>query len=216
MEITYLGHSSFKLKGKTSTLITDPFDPDMVGLKFPKLEADLVTISHHHADHDKLDQVSVSKMVIDGPGEYEISGVSIIGIKTYHDSKKGEERGKNTIFVIEIDGVRVCHLGDLGHTLSEGQLSEIGQIDVLMIPVGGEFTIGPEEAAKVTHSIEPGMILPMHYKVAGLASTFDKLQPLDEYIKQMGNNSQTLPKINVKQGEILPGEEKIIILDRKP
>lgn len=216
MEIAYLGHSSFKLKGKTATLVTDPFDADMVGLKFPKLEVDLATVSHHHADHDKLDQVTVSKMVIDGPGEYEVSGVSIIGIKTYHDSKKGDERGKNTVYVIEMDGVRVCHLGDLGHTLSESQLSEIGQVDVLMIPVGGEFTINAEEAAKVTHSIEPGIILPMHYKMSGLASTFDKLQPVDEYVKQMGNNSQTLPKLNVKQGEILPGEEKIIILDRKP
>src|SRR5579859_3239225 len=139
MEITYLGHSSFKIKGKSTSVVTDPFDSEMLGMKFTKIDGDIVLISHHHRDHDKIENVTNVKKVIDGPGEYEVAGVSVIGIKTYHDDKKGAERGKNTIYVIEIEGLRFLHLGDLGHKLEDFELKEIGTIDILMIPVGGTF-----------------------------------------------------------------------------
>lgn len=216
MDIFFLGHSSFKIKGKNNTIITDPFDPDIVGLKFPKTEADLVTISHSHPDHSKTDLVTVGKRVISGPGEYEIAGTSILGIASFHDSEKGAARGKNIIYVIEMEGLRICHLGDLGHKLNDATLEDIGQIDVLMIPVGGEFTIGPGEAVEVVQSIEPGIVIPMHYQVAGLdPKTFEKLQPVEQFVNQMGSSNEALPKLSIKEGEVLQGEQKVIILERK-
>lgn len=216
MDIIFLGHSSFKIKGKNISLITDPFDPAMVGLKYPKNEADLVTVSHDHPDHNQVDQVTVGKRVIKGPGEYEIAGTSILGFQTYHDNTKGSERGKNTIYVIEMDGLRLCHLGDLGHKLSDALVEDIGQIDVLMVPVGGEYTVGPTEAVDVVQSIEPGIVLPMHYQMPGLdPKTFEKLQPVEQFLNQLGSSSETLPKLSIKEGELLQGEQKVIILERK-
>ena len=117
MDITYLGHSSFKIKTKTATIITDPFDPQMVGLKYSGVEGEIVTVSHAHADHNATGKVAGVKKIVEGPGEYEISGVSIMGFPSFHDNKEGAERGKNTIYVIEADGLRLAHLGDLGHTI---------------------------------------------------------------------------------------------------
>src|SRR5581483_2872098 len=129
MDIVYLGHSSFKIKGKTASVVIDPFDEKMIGMKFSRSQAEILLVTHHHMDHSKTDNVSDVKRVVDGPGEYEISGVSIIGIQTFHDDKKGAERGRNTIYVIEMDGLRLLHLGDLGHKLDESQIKEIGNID---------------------------------------------------------------------------------------
>ena len=164
MDITYLGHSSFKIKGKQASIVTDPYDSEMVGMKFPKVDADIVTISHHHADHDRGDGVSQVKKIIDGPGEYEISGVSIIGLTSFHDNKKGADRGKNTIYVIEMDNLRLLHLGDLGHVLSENQIKEIGDVDILFVPVGGFYTLDPQVAVEVLKQIGPSIVIPMHYK----------------------------------------------------
>src|SRR3990170_1220611 len=154
MDITYLGHASFKLKGKNATLITDPYG-SYIGIKFPKTSADIVTISHGHEDHANTASISDVKKVIDGPGEYELAGVSIIGISTFHDDKKGAERGRNTIYIIEMDELRVVHLGDLGHKLSEDTIEELGVVDVLMVPVGGVYTIGPTDAGEIVRDIEP-------------------------------------------------------------
>ena len=122
MDITYLGHSSFKIRTKTATVITDPFDPKMVGLKYSGVEGEIVTVSHDHSDHNAVDRVSLVKKVVEGPGEYEILGVTIMGYKTFHDNKNGSERGENTVYVIEAEGLRLVHLGDLGHLLSDDQL----------------------------------------------------------------------------------------------
>lgn len=214
MDITYLGHSSFRLRGKSASLITDPYDSEMVGFKYPRMEANIVTVSHDHADHNKVDQVNSVEKVISGPGEYEIKGVSIIGIPSYHDNKKGTLRGKNTIYVIEMDKVRIVHLGDLGHTLKEDFFSSIGDIDVLMIPVGGEYTIGPLEAAQLVELIEPEIVLPMHYKVAGLKETFAKLLDLDSFLKEVGLVVEKVEKLTVKKENLL-GEQKVIVLENK-
>lgn len=211
-----MGHSSFRIKGKNVTLVTDPFDPEMVGLKLSKIEADLVTISHQHQDHNKVDLVTVGKRVIDGPGEYEISGTSIIGIQTFHDDQKGAERGQNTVFVIEMDGLRLCHLGDLGHLLSDQQIEEIGEIDILMIPVGGEYTIGPVDAVKVVHDIEPKLVIPMHFKVPGInEKIFEKLETVDAFVSQLGLPSTTESKLVVKDGELSVENQRIVILEKK-
>jgi len=215
MEITYLGHASFKLKGKTGVVVTDPFDPKMVGLKFPSVEADIVTVSHNHQDHNNITLVKNYSKVIDNPGEYEIKDISILGFSTFHDSKKGEERGKNTIFVFEIDGIRLAHLGDLGHLLSESVVDDMGSIDILMVPVGGGYTISPAEAMDVISSIEPSIIIPMHYGNEKLnQEVFSTLAKEDEVLKVLAFPTEKMDKLSIKKEEI--GEEqKMIILSIK-
>ncbi len=217
MDITYLGHSSFKIKTKTSTLITDPFDPQMVGLKYSGVEGDIVTISHDHGDHNASQRVSGVKKIVNGPGEYEIMGVSIIGYQSFHDSQKGEVRGRNTVYVIEADGLRIVHLGDLGHPLSEDLVNEIGDTDVLLIPVGGEFTIGPKEASQVTSEIDPYFIIPMHYQAPGLnPETFSRLLPIESFLKESGLPSEKLAKLSLKKEDIMEDQTaKVIILEKK-
>lgn len=216
MEITFLGHSSFKIKGKTTSVITDPFDPNMVGLKFPKSEADIVTVSHQHNDHNNVEIIGGVKKVVDGPGEYEIGGISIIGTASYHDASKGAERGGNTIYSIEVEGVRITHLGDLGHTLTEEKIKEIGPADILMIPVGGEFTIGPSEAVEVVHAINPTIILPMHYQMPGLKEeTFSKLAPIDTFLSEIGIKVEKLPKLVVKGESLVVEDQKVVLLEKR-
>jgi L-ascorbate metabolism protein UlaG (beta-lactamase superfamily) len=214
MEITYLGHSSFRLRGKTATLVTDPFDSKKVGLKFPKVKADIVTVSHDHGDHNDVKAVGDIKRVVDGPGEYEISGVSIIGIPTYHDDKKGEERGKNNVYVIEMDGLRLAHLGDLGHKLSEKTLGKMGDLDILMVPVGGFYTIDAKQAAETVRSIEPSITLPMHFKAKGMAASFDKIATVDSFLTESGLPVEKAKKLSIKRSDI--GEEmKVVVLEKR-
>lgn len=217
MEITYLGHSSFKIKTKTATVITDPFDPKMVGLKYSGVEGEIVTVSHDHADHNDVDKVTGVKKVVNGPGEYEISGVSIMGYRTSHDDKDGAERGENTVYVIEAEGLRVVHLGDIGHVLSDELLEEIGDIDVLMIPVGGFFTIDPKVAIEIITKAEPHFVLPMHYNTEGLLGEFaEKLLPLENFLKESSLPVENLPKFTLKKEDILEDQNtKVIVLERK-
>jgi L-ascorbate metabolism protein UlaG (beta-lactamase superfamily) len=215
MDISYLGHSSFKIKTKTATVITDPFDPKVLGIKYPPVEGDIVTVSHDHPDHNYTTAVKNVRKFIDGPGEYEVMDVSVIGISSFHDAKKGEERGKNTIYVYEAEGLRLAHLGDLGHKLSEEMVEELGEINILMIPVGGTYTIGPEEAVEVARSIEPNIIIPMHYQDNELNKDLhETLKPVDEFLKAIGMTVEKLPKLSVK--DIDMGEDsKVVVLDRK-
>jgi L-ascorbate metabolism protein UlaG (beta-lactamase superfamily) len=217
MDITYLGHSSFKIKTRLASVVTDPYDPKMVGLKYSGVEGEIVTVSHQHSDHNASDKVSGVKKVFEGPGEYEVSGVSIMGYPTFHDAKNGEERGDNTIYVIEVDGLRVVHLGDLGHGLSDELLDEIGDVDVLMIPVGGFYTLGPKEAAEVVSKIEPYFVIPMHYKLPGMnAANFDKLEPVETFLKESGLPVENLPKFTVKKEDILEDQNtKVIVLSAR-
>lgn len=217
MEITYLGHSAFRIKTKTGTVITDPFDPKITGIKFAGVDGDIVTLSHDHPDHNASDKVTGVRKVIEGPGEYEVMGVSMIGYKTYHDAENGAVRGKNTIYVFEVEGLRLAHLGDLGHMLSDDLISEIGDIDVLMLPVGGEYTIGPKEASQIVSKIEPYFVLPMHYATQGLSADLgSKLLPVEDFVKECGLASETMPKFVIKKEDV--NEElttKIIILEKK-
>ncbi len=215
MDITYIGHSSFKLKGRLASVVTDPFNPKMVGLKFPKTEAEIVTVSHPHDDHNFTEGVINVKKIIDGPGEYEISGVSIIGLSTFHDDKKGEIRGKNTIYIFEIDGIRTVHLGDLGHKLSDDILEEMSTVDILMIPVGGVYTVGPMEAAEIVRQVEPLITIPMHFKKEGQnVSTFGGLSSVDEFLNLIGLPVERMEKLSIKRSE-LTEEQKVIVLERK-
>ena len=216
MEITYLGHSAFKIKTKTATVVTDPYGSS-IGLKFPKTEAEIVTISHDHNDHNSSEGVTGVKKIVSGPGEYEIMGVSIIGISSYHDNEKGKDRGKNTIYVIEADGLRIAHLGDLGHELSSDLIDQMGAIDILMIPVGGEYSLGSKAASVVSSEVDPYFIFPMHYQAQGLnQETFSKLEPVEAFVKETGLPTETLPKFSIKKDEIIDDQNaKVIILERK-
>lgn len=216
MEITFLGHSSFKIKSKAATLVTDPFDPKMVGIKFPSTEADIVTVSHAHEDHSNIGAITGNPMIISGPGEYEIKEISILGFPSFHDDKKGAERGKNTIYVIEVEGIRICHLGDLGEDLSDQILEDLGDIDILMIPVGGGFTVSPGKAVEIVQAIEASIVIPMHYAEEGLnKENFKGLSPVDVFLKEVGLTVERLPKLSLKQFEIDPETQKVVILDRK-
>ncbi len=216
MDIYFLGHSSFKIKGRSATVITDPFDPVMVGLKYPKNEADIVTVSHDHNDHNRTDLIANTKMIITGAGEYEIMGVSIVGIEVDHDATGGTDRGKNVIYVIEIDGVRIAHLGDLGHKPSDKVVEQMGDIDVLLIPIGGVYTIGLKDAVDIAKEFESPYIVPMHYKMEGMnEETFGKLSTVDEFLKESGYEVERSDKLIIKKDLINYEQRKVVVLEKR-
>ena len=180
MKIEWLGHSSFKLTESTGvSVVTDPYDQDKVGIKFPKVSADVVTISHNHFDHKCLDALENYNMVVDTVGVNEIDGVEISGFRSYHDEKKGALRGKNIVYRIRMDGVETCHLGDIGEELSPLLAELIGSINILLIPVGGRFTINAEQAKEYVDLLMPDVVIPMHYMMEGYNTEFDEL---DEFL----------------------------------
>ena len=190
-DIQYLGHACFRLRGRDGIVITDPYDRS-IGLDLGRPTAHIVTVSHHHPDHNNVAAVRPARdrvMVIDGPGEYEVGGVLITGVRTFHDKNRGAELGRNTVYVIHLDDIVFCHLGDLAHELTAQQLEEIGSVDVLFVPVGGGETIGPAEAASVISQIEPHIVIPMHYAVEGLAGM--NLAPLDRFLHELGIKDYT-------------------------
>lgn len=213
MDIYWLGQSCFKIKGKNTTVIIDPFDPAFTGLKLPKdMKADVVLSTHAHADHNFISAIADMPLIITGPGEYEKSGVSIIGIGTFHDKNQGTERGANTIYQIMIDGVSVVHLGDLGHVLTEGQLGGIDPVDILMIPIGNKYTLDAEDAAKVVSQLEPKVVIPMHYQIQDLK--IEGLNGIEPFIKEMGaENIKPQPKLSVTRDK-LPETTTVVVLNK--
>jgi L-ascorbate metabolism protein UlaG (beta-lactamase superfamily) len=212
MTITWYGHACFKItnQGGHLTVITDPFDKK-IGLTPPRGTADVVSISHDHYDHNNVKAISPDPFVINGPGEYEVKEIRVTGILSYHDQKKGEERGTNTIYLMEIDRIRVCHLGDLGQAkLTDKQLEAIGQVDILMIPVGGKYSLGAAEAVKVIKQIEPHLIIPMHYKLPGL--TID-LANVKDFLKEMGlNGKQAVDRLTIKKKDLILKEMEVVVM----
>src|SRR5216684_5462627 len=210
MEITWLGHSCFQLRGKNVTLITDPFPPQP-GYSLGKVNAPIVTVSHNHAGHNYVQGVGGNPRVVRGPGEYEISDVLITGVASYHDNKRGQERGRNTIYVIHMDDLVICHLGDLGHTLQEEQLEEVADADILLIPIGGQSTLNVAQAAEVISQVEPRIIIPMHY----YNEAPETPDPLDKFCREMGIEViNTQPKLTVTRNS-LPAEPQVIILSQR-
>lgn len=215
MDITYLGHSCFKLAGRTGTVVTDPFD-QYVGLPSPRVSADVVTVSHQHPDHNVTDKISgtarrAKPFIISQPGEYEVGGISVFGVPTYHDNSGGSERGRNTVFTILVDEVRVCHLGDLGHELTSEQTEAIGEIDVVLCPVGGVFTIDPVIAVKTIQMLEPSIVIPMHYKTpAHDANVFGDMKTLADFLKEYGSQPEPVAKLNLDKGK-LPEETELVV-----
>jgi L-ascorbate metabolism protein UlaG (beta-lactamase superfamily) len=199
MEINWLGHSCFRLKGKSAAVITDPYPPD-IGYNINKPVARIVTVSHLHPDHSYVQAVGDEPKIISKSGEYEIGGVLIIGIPTYHDTENGAARGSNTIFLIEIDDINICHLGDLGHPLTSSQVEEIGNVDVLLVPAGNVTTVDASTAASIVRNIEPKIVIPMHYKTPAVTR---ELEPVDKFLKEMGINQITpQPKLIVTRSSL--------------
>ena len=218
MEIKYLGHSSFLIKTKTARIVTDPYNSDMVGLRFPKTEADIVTVSHNHADHNEVKNVlglnGVAPLVIDMPGEFEKMGVRIFGFQSYHDKTKGQDRGENILYKIESEGVSVLHCGDLGFVPDESFLETIGEVDILIVPVGGFYTIDSDEAVSLVKKIEPAIVIPMHYNTEKSTNKEgSKLTGVSEFTKKFGiENLTPIPKLIYKKEEI-EQEMKVIVLE---
>jgi len=224
MEISWLGHSCFVLRGKNVTLITDPFSPQPgqsqgESLKLSKINAPIVTISHNHPGHNFAEGVAGNPRVVRGPGEYEISDVLITGVPSYHDAKRGAERGRNTIYVIHMDDLVICHLGDLGHTLQEEQLEEVADADILLVPISGQNTLSAAQAAEVISQVAPHVVIPMHYRPStGTGSgAGDGPDALDKFCREMGIESvhaQPQPKLSMLRST-LPVETQVVILSQR-
>ena len=209
MDISWLGHSCFRIRGAHATIITDPYSPDL-GYSSGKLTARIVTVSHQHPGHSYVQGVDGEPKLVNGPGEYEISDILIIGIATFHDGEEGKTRGKNTAYLMEVDEVAVCHLGDLGHVLTTKQIEEIDKVDVLMIPVGGVSTINATMAAEVVRQLEPKVVVPMHYKTEALNRG---LEPVDRFLKEMGvKEPDHKPKLSLTKAS-LPLSTQVFLLD---
>ena len=218
MEIKYLGHSSFLIKTKTAKIVTDPFDPEMVGLKFSKTEADIVTISHGHKDHNQFKNVSgingVSPLMIDMPGEFEKMGIRIFGFQTFHDKTNGSERGENIMYKFESEGMSLLHCGDLGMVPEESFLETIGEVDVLLVPVGGFYTIDSDEAVSLVKKIEPSIVIPMHYKTEKSSNASEsKLTGVSEFTKKFGLDNPIPVSKFVYKKEETEQEMKVVVLE---
>lgn len=214
MDIKYLGHSSFFIRTRDAKIVTDPFSPQAVGLKYPKTEADLVTLSHLHDDHNYREGIKGEPLFIDWPGEFEKNKVRVFGYQTYHDKNKGAERGPNTMFKFEADNLSVLHCGDLGHLLDDATVEEIGGVDIMLVPTGGFYTISAQEAAKVVNEIEPSLVIPMHYQQPEMnPAIFSNLQPVGEFLKEIGaEDTQAVDKLTVKKEDLNPEDLKVVVM----
>ncbi len=216
MKIRYLGHSAFVLTSdRGKKVLTDPYESGSydgaVGYKPITERVDVVTASHEHADHFFTDGLPAGFEVVKTPGRHDVAGFSINGVKTYHDTSRGKERGTNIVFNIDVDGVRVCHLGDLGHTLSGEEAAAVGEVDVLLVPVGGYFTIGPREALDVIKALGPTVVIPMHYKTDALNFP---IAPVEDFLSLAGGH-ETAGKheIELVKGDL--GSKRTVVLEHE-
>jgi L-ascorbate metabolism protein UlaG (beta-lactamase superfamily) len=216
MNIQYYGHSCFKITTKPAgratddvVIFTDPFDRS-IGLRPPQGQANLVFVSHDHYDHNNASILKGEPIILNTPGEYSARGINATGIDSHHDENQGEDRGHNTIFVFESEGIRICHLGDLGSELTPKQLEDIDGIDILMIPVGGKFTIDGKKAAEIVRRIEPKIVIPMHYKTSGLTINIEDEK---KFCNEMGNCPKSkIMKINVKEKDLEGKNMEVVIM----
>jgi L-ascorbate metabolism protein UlaG (beta-lactamase superfamily) len=213
MMISYLGQSCFKLQDKLGpegvTLVTDPFAKE-IGFKVPNFEADIVTVSHQHRDHNNSGALRGDPFVIDTPGEYDIKGVMVQGVETFHDAKGGAERGKNIVYRIGMDDLTIVHLGDLGHILTDEQLEQVDGVDVLFVPVGGKVTLDAKMAVEVIGQLEPRIVIPMHYKFPG--EKFE-LDPVEKFIKELGVQPRREEKLKIAKKDLPQEGMDLVILE---
>ncbi len=211
MEIDWFGHACFRLRGREGTVIADPYTKE-IGLSFPRPRADIVTISHDHRGHNFADGVKGDPKVLAGPGEYEIKNIFVTGVATAHDKKGGKDRGKNTVFVFEMDGLTICHLGDLGHVPTQPQAEAFGNVNILLVPVGGVSTIGGSEAAEIVSALEPQIVIPMHFAHPDLQF---KLDAPTKFFKEMGiKPPKAVDSFKVTK-DSLPEQTQVVVLEAK-
>lgn len=209
MKIKWLGHSCFVLTSeKGIRVVTDPFD-DTVGYKVDEIEAEIVSTSHEHYDHNNVSVITGNAKHVTGTGKINIEGIEITGVASFHDECEGAKRGKNDIFKFRIDGINICHLGDLGHVLNDDQLREIGDVDVLLVPVGGTFTIDYKGAIEVMNLIKPSITIPMHYKTTAL--TFE-VDGVEQFLSATGGKHISKQEIELDKDKI-ESWPKVIALD---
>ena len=211
VEITWLGHSCFRLRDRAATVVTDPYGKD-IGLILPRVRADIVTVSHDADDHNYVKGVKGEFRVLAGPGEYEVSSVFVTGLELRGSKKKEVAVGpRNTVFLFEFDDLTVCHLGDLNIVPTQAQVEEaLGAVDVLLIPVGGEETLNASQASEVVSLLEPHIVIPMHYQVPDVTLNLD---PVGKFLKEMGLD-KVAPQESLKVSRSgLPDETQIVLLE---
>ncbi len=207
MRLYWLGHACFLLvAGDGTRVVTDPFN-EQVGYPVPRVHADLVIVSHQHFDHNATGVLTGRPRVVAEPGEHRVGSLTVRGVATYHDTVQGRQRGTNTVFVITVDGVRVCHLGDLGHELSPAQITEIGPVDVLLVPVGGTFTVGPAEAQRTVEALRPAVAVPMHYRTPHVSLP---LAPVEEFTRQFRRAAHR-DFLEAEAGSLPPPTEVVVL-----
>ncbi len=207
MEVRWLGHACFLCEGNGVRLLTDPFGKE-VGYPLPREVVDVVTVSHDHYDHNAVQVLPGRPRVIREPGVHEVEGLRIEGFSVYHDEVRGAKRGRNIIYAWEMDGIRFCHLGDLGHLLEPATVEAIGKIDLLMIPVGGVYTIDARGAFRVVEQLNPRLVLPMHYKTPPLKLDLAPVEDFTRYFDRVRREKV----LRVGPGG-LPEEREVILLD---
>lgn len=211
MKIRYLGHSCFVLTESTGTsIVTDPYGD--IGYEMPSVAADAVTVSHSHYDHNNVAAVK-GAVVIDKEGQYELDGVEVTAVKSFHDGENGAQRGENLIFKFRMDGLEICHLGDLGEECSSSLIEALLPVHVLLIPVGGTYTIDAEQAKEYVDRIMPSIVIPMHYKTKGLEMDVDKADEFldlfdSEEIEEVGS------EIELFRDDITEESTKIVLMER--
>lgn len=213
MIIKWYGHSCFKMISSegTTTILTDPFD-QKVGYNIVDFEADIVTVSHNHYDHNNISAVKEPFTLVNRIGKYNMNEISIEGFKTYHDDSMGSKRGENIIYRYNIDGISICHLGDLGHILSNKLIQKIKDIEILLIPIGGTYTINSNQAFELADLINPKIIIPMHYKTPKL--TFE-LEPMDNFTRYFDEVKSIKTNELEINNDILNGHKRVVVLNYK-
>lgn len=207
MEIISFGQSAFKITSKEITIAIDPFsNAEKLGRKQIKTFADVITISHNHWDHNSATDIAGNPLIFNMPGDYEVKGVTFKGIESKHG---GDIDISNTIFTIKVEDIIIGHLGDLGEVLTSVQLDKINGVDILMVPVGGKFTLDAEQAVEVVNQIEPKVIIPMHYKTLGVEVD---IEGVEKFIKEIGIEPEKTCKLKITKKD-LPEEAKVIILE---
>jgi L-ascorbate metabolism protein UlaG (beta-lactamase superfamily) len=210
MELIWLGHSCVRLRHRDTVVMQDPFDRAL-GYNVGRWSADIVTVSHDHPGHNNASSIQGDPKVLTGPGEYDIAAVPIFGVATFHDRQRGSERGRNTAFVVELDEVRVCHLGDIGEPPNADMVKAIGVVDVLLVPVGGSTTVDAQGAVETVRLLEPKIIVPMHYSTPALKR--DDLAGVEPFLTAMGvTSANPLQRLSVTATS-LPSEPQVVVLD---
>ena len=215
MKIQWLGHSSFKLEESTGTsIVTDPFEESVVGFAMPKVSANAVTISHKHSDHNLVSKVGGNPIVIDELGGFEVEGIHIQSFQSYHDHHMGTKRGDNLIFKFRMDGVEVCHLGDIGEECNIRVVETIMPVNILLIPVGGKYTIDAVEAKEYVDKIMPDIVIPMHYRTKDSIMEIDKVSDFIDLFPEEDIVYADSDTVEFDRADFDGESTKVIVLDK--